>query len=62
LSKDELELWHRLTDRVERSKPKVDDKCDVCRLKQATRRIKTTDGLTLNLCEDCLKNNLSEKV
>jgi ribosomal protein S14 len=56
LSKDQLELgwpWHR----EEKSKPKtkIDNNCDVCRLKQAIRKLKTVDGLTLNLCEECFR-------
>jgi hypothetical protein len=58
LSKDQLEQgWPWLRDKEGRSKPKIEkgNQCDVCRFKQATRKLKTADGLTLNLCENCFE-------
>jgi hypothetical protein len=55
LSKEELELgWCGIYDRnKENHKPKTDGKCDLCRLKEPTRKLKTSDGMTLNVCEEC---------
>ena len=53
LSKDVLDLEHRLFDRVEHHKPKGDNKCDLCRLEEPTKKLKTSDGMTLNVCEEC---------
>jgi hypothetical protein len=53
LSKEELEQGWVLFDRKEYHKPKVNNKCDLCRLKEPTRKLKTSDGMTLNVCEEC---------
>jgi len=58
LSKEQLEVEHRLFDRVEHHKPKVDNKCDLCRLKKPTRKLKTSDGITLNVCEECFSKGI----
>jgi hypothetical protein len=59
LSKEELEFWHRMVDRVEYHKPKADHKCDLCRLKEPTKKLKTPDGITLNVCEECFLKGTS---
>jgi hypothetical protein len=58
LSKEQLEQGWGILDRKEYHKPKVDGKCDICRLKEPKKKLKTSDGMTLNVCEECFSKGV----
>lgn len=58
LSKEQLEVEHRLFEKVEHHRLRVENKCDICRLNAPTKKLKTSDGLTLNVCEECFSKGI----
>jgi len=59
LSKDKLELAHRLLGREIEKKHKIEknleELCQSCGMKPFKRRFKTRDKLTLYLCDKCFE-------